>query len=250
MTEDEYYFTRVLKDFERIEAFFTARAVGSLSLKNGEEFAVNFKNRQRLFDVLRQDLKRAVFCQQTHSDHIFVVGKGDTGRGSESFESGIPDTDALLTDVSGTTLMILVADCVPILLYDPAKKVIGAVHAGWRGTMKHILEKAVQKMSAQYGSNPKDIVAEIGPSIGPDCFEVGEEVVNSANEANLADFILHKNGKIYFDLWESNKAQLVATGVTKENIKISAVCNHCSPDYFSFRRDKDTRRFGAGIVLK
>lgn len=243
-------------NFEKINAsgnviaFLSTAQAGSLSLKDEKDAALGLENRRKFFAELQIDLAKAVFCQQTHSDHIYVVTEKDAGRGSASFVTGIPDTDALLTNLPRIVLNILVADCVPILLYDPVEKVIGAVHAGWRGTMKHILEKAVKKMVAQYGCDPKDVVAEIGPSIGPECFEVGEDVVAEAIAAGLENFVIRKNGKTFFDLWASNKAQLEAAGVLSVNIHIAGVCTHCSQDYFSFRRNKDNRRFAVGIVLR
>ncbi|MDO8512458.1 MAG: peptidoglycan editing factor PgeF [bacterium] len=230
--------------------FITKVGDGSFSIKDEQGILVGLKNRQQIFAEKKLALEKAVFCQQTHSDHIFIVRESDAGRGSVDFNTGIPDTDALLTNLPEITLMILVADCVPILLYDPVKKVIGAVHAGWKGTMKHILEKTIQKMIVKYDCDPKDIIAEIGPSIGPDCFEVGEEVVLAAEVAKLTQFVIHRNDRIYFDLWASNKEQLTSTGVNEDNIQIEGICNHCSSDYYSFRRDKNANRFAAVIALK
>jgi len=246
----EINFVPVVFKENDVVAFCSTAQAGSLFVKDEKDILRGLENRQRLFSDLRIDLNRAVFCQQTHSDNVLIVTEKDAGRGSTDFATGVPDTDALLTNQSGITLMILVADCVPILLYDPVKKVIGAVHAGWRGTMKRILEKTVQKMFAQYGTDPKDVLAFIGPSIGPNCFAVGEDVVSGANASGQGDFVIKKDNKTFFDLWASNKAQLLENGVGDENIQVAGICSHCSSEYFSFRRDKDANRFGVGIMLR
>lgn len=134
---------------EHVVAYFSTVKDGNISIKESLSKASGVGNRQTFFALNKIDLMRGVFCQQTHSDNIYVVEESDAGRGSVSFETGIPDTDALLTNIPGITLNILVADCVPILLYDPVKKAVGAVHAGWRGTMKLILKKTIIKMTAQ-----------------------------------------------------------------------------------------------------
>ena len=233
-----------------VGAFSSTAQAGSLSIKDEKDVAVGLQNRRRLFGELNLDLEKAVFCQQSHSDNILVVTQKDAGAGSINFLSGVPDTDALITKERGVPLMVLVADCVPVLLYDPIGEIVGVVHAGWKGTMKQILRKTVEKMVSEYGSNSKDIIAVIGPSIGPDCFEIGQEVVDMANDAGLAEFVIGREGKFYFDLWASNKHQLLEEGVLGEKIKTVGVCNHCSPEYFSFRRDKNTNRFAVGIMLK
>jgi len=117
------------------------------------------------------DSTKFVFPRQTHSDHVAIV---DSANQAES----IADTDAVITNEPGLFVCVQTADCVPILLYDPQKKVVAAIHAGWKGTVSKIAQKAICKMTEQYGSNPADIVAGIGPSIHMHAYEVGPEVVD------------------------------------------------------------------------
>lgn len=208
------------------------------------------KNRKVLFESLNINFSSSVFCQQIHGNNVYVVDAGDAGKGSESYEGGISETDALITNLPNICLALLVADCVPIIFYDKSQKVVGVAHAGWRGTMLNISGKTVQKMVSEFGTDPKDILVVIGPSIGQNCFEIGDEVTTAAKENMLEKFLIYKNDKIYLDLWEANREQVVLSGIPPENIEISGICNHCSEDYFSFRRDKDARRFITGIMLR
>jgi YfiH family protein len=169
------------------------------------------------------------------------------GKGSKDYSSAIDNSDALITQHPDILLMVQVADCVPILLYDPVNKVIAAIHAGWKGTVKLIVEKTIKKMVDEFGSDPKDIIAGIGPSVGPCCYEVGKEVIHDAG--NMKEFI-DKRGR--FDLWRANESQLISQGLKRSNIKIASVCTMCNKDiYFSSRASGgNTGRFGAGIILK
>jgi hypothetical protein len=220
-----------------------------MSFKDSDAVEVA-KNRKAFLESLGINVLSLVFCQQVHGDNVHIVVADDAGKGSNSYESGIPKTDALVTNLPNICLAILVADCVPIIFYDRSQKIIGVAHAGWRGTMLNIAGKTVQKMVDEFGTDPKNVLVGIGPSIGPNCFEVGNEVVVAAKENKLEKFILHKNNKICFDLWEVNREQLLLSGIPSENIEISGVCTHCSEDYFSFRRDKNAQRFIVGVMLR
>jgi hypothetical protein len=161
--------------------------------------------------------------------------------------------DAILTDNPAVTLFMRFADCTPILLYDPRKAVVGLVHAGWLGTVKHAAAEAVKAMRAAYGSKPADICAAIGPSIGPDHYEVGLDVEVHVRYAfgPEAASLLHRNhgSKAHFDLWAANKLALNQVGV--EQVEVAGLCTVCHPDdWFSHRGQKGkTGRFGALIGL-
>lgn len=240
----------IFKNEDRVVDFCLSDGPVGFSYRDQKDEQAVKKNRQINFDLLNIDLSHSVFCQQVHGDNVHVVVANDAGRGSSSYESGIPETDALITNLPNICLALLVADCVPIFFYDRSKKVIGMAHAGWRGTMLNIAGKTVQKMVSEFGTDPKNILVGIGPSIGPNCFEVGDEVATAAKENMLEKFLNYKNDKIYFDLRRANREQLVLSGIPPENIEISKTCNHCSKDYFSYRRDKDSRRFAVGIMLR
>ena len=144
------------------------------------------------------------------------------------------------------------ADCVPILLYDPARAVVGMAHAGWLGTVRGAAREAVLAMTRHYGSRPAEILAAIGPSIGPDHYEVGPEVVTQVQQTfgpTAVDLVERREGKAYLDLWRANRAQLEASGV--HQIEVSGVCTACHlEDWFSHRAERGrTGRFGALMSL-
>jgi YfiH family protein len=178
---------------------------------------------------------------QTHDDIILSL--------TESFVSLLPDeqqkllngVDALVTNVPGICIGVTTADCVPILLYDPEKKVVAAVHAGWRGTVKQILSKTVSFMVAEYQSDPASILAGIGPSIGLRSFEVGEEVVEEFLAAGLPveQFGCRNEhtGKMHLDLCKANSIQLQDMGVPVCQIEMAGLCTFSEDElFFSARR--------------
>jgi len=146
--------------------------------------------------------------------------------------------DALMTNVKGVCIGVSTADCIPVLLYDPVQHAVCAIHAGWRGTVQRIVEKAVLRMGAVYGSHAEDIVAQIGPGIHLESFEVGDEVYEAfANEGFDMNTISKKYEKWHIDLPECNRQQLLGAGVPARNITVSPVCTFMQSDsYFSARR--------------
>lgn len=161
--------------------------------------------------------------------------------------------DIILTDRPEITLFMRFADCVPILFHDPCKGVAGVAHAGWMGTLRDVVSVTVDSMKKQYGSNPADIIACIGPSIGPDHYEVGADVILQVMQkfGDESEQVLRSNnGKIHFDLWKTNQLLLERAGVGQ--IEIAGVCTACNTDdWFSYRAEKRrTGRFGALISLQ
>lgn len=165
----------------------------------------------------------------------------------------VRQADIILTDRPELTLYMRFADCVPILLHDPRNGVIGIAHAGWKGTLRDVAASAVGTMQKQYGSNPADILAGIGPSIGPDHYEVGADVILQVMQkfGDDSDQVLDShNGQIHFDLWKTNKILLERAGVGR--IEMAGICTACNlQDWFSHRAEKGrTGRFGALIALQ
>jgi YfiH family protein len=159
----------------------------------------------------------------------------------------------MLTHNPQVTLFMRFADCTPILLYDPDKQVVGLVHSGWLGTVRGAAQAAVGAMQERYDSTPADILAAIGPSIGPDHYEVGEDVIVQVQDAFSADAdaLLEPYGEsVHFNLWKANQLLLEAAGV--EQIETAGICTTCHPsDWFSHRGDKGkTGRFGALLALE
>lgn len=170
-----------------------------------------------------------------------------------------PDTesvrqaDIILTDKPELTLYMRFADCVPILFHDPRKGVVGVAHAGWVGTLRDVATAAINAMTKQYGSNPADVIAGIGPSIGPDHYEVGSDVILQVTQKfgdDSEQLLKSHNGKIHFDLWKTNRILLERAGV--EKIEVAEICTACNTnDWFSHRAEKGrTGRFGALITLQ
>jgi YfiH family protein len=160
--------------------------------------------------------------------------------------------DAILTDRPGLILMMRFADCVPILLHDPVRKVAGIAHAGWMGTVRGTARFAVEAMQRRYGSNPADILAAIGPSIGPDHYEVSPDVVIQVRQAfgnDAASLLPVTTGPIKFDLWAANRMLLEQAGVS--HVEVAGLCTACATeDWYSHRAEKGrTGRFGAIIAL-
>jgi len=161
--------------------------------------------------------------------------------------------DLIFTDKPEVTLYMRFADCVPILLYDLKKGVVGLAHAGWLGTVRGASSAAVRAMVGHYGSRPGDIMAAIGPSIGIDHYEVGPDVISQVEQSFGSDakrIIDVRDGRTYLDLWAANQIQLEKSGV--ENIEVAGLCTACHlGDWFSHRAEKGrTGRFGALIALQ
>lgn len=164
-----------------------------------------------------------------------------------------PKADILFTDNPDVTLFMRFGDCVPLLFHDPVQKAIGIAHAGWMGTVKGVAEVAVEGMMTRYGSKPEHIQAAIGPSIGVDHYEVGEEVVFQVQEKFGKDaerVIQKRDGSTYLDLWTANLIQLNRAGVTQ--VEVPEICTACHlEDWFSHRAEKGkTGRFGALMALQ
>jgi len=228
----------------------------NLSFNVGDDPEKVLRNRQLLAETLGVSLGEFTAAKQIHDSQVKIVSGPLQGKGSMDHHGAIDGTDAMVTDVPGTCLMVLLADCVPIVMYDPVKRVVAAVHAGWKGTLRFIAQKTVKVLEQDFGSSPQDIVAGIGPSIGPCCYEVGREVVSQI-KATLGtednDIVkASSDGRGYFDLWTANLRQLVQADVPARNIELANTCTcHHSGLFFSHRCEEGkTGRFGVGIFIR
>jgi hypothetical protein len=222
----------------------------SLNLaQRAEDCIENVKeNYSRLCSALDVSPDSIVCSTQVHGTHVRVVTRDDCGR---LFKSNPQNADALITNTPGIALMVFVADCVPILLYDPVKRVAGAVHAGWRGTVADITGITVSKMINEFGCSPADINAAIGPCISKCCFETDADVTDAVIEALNEDACncFTKNGDKYnVDLKETNRILLKNAGI--ENISISDECTSCSSDkYWSHRKTQGQRGSQVAVIV-
>lgn len=223
----------------------------NLGLRRGDDPACVEENYRRFCAALGAKLENTVFSAQVHGDTIRTVTGADRGHGL-SYADGW-QSDGLVTNVPGIALMVFSADCVPILLFDPAAKAVGAVHAGWRGTALGTVERAVERMTALYGSRPEDIRAAIGPSIGPCCFQTHDDVP-SAMRAALGDAARPylsplPGGKYRVDLKGINRLRLLRSGVREEHIEVSPLCTACRPgEFWSHRVLGEGRGSMAGLI--
>ncbi len=246
-----------------VVAFVTTRNGGSstghlgscnIGLSEFEPAATTISNRQQVCSALNLDFDRMTFQHQVHDDGITTVTHANAGAGNQIKSLSIQNSDALITACRGITLFAQAADCVPIVLFDTEMKVAAAIHAGWRGTTKKIAQKAALKMVADFGCNPQNILAGIGPSIGPCCYEVGSEVIDMVQScfSNPTSLLVPHNNRYHFDLWRANQVQLEEVGIPLPNIEVAQVCTRCNPNlFFSSRYDNGkTGRFGAGITIR
>ncbi len=204
----------------------------NLALHVGDDPKKVLENRTLLSQDCNFYLDNLIYMDQTHGDNIEFINDSAINR--------IVNCDAIITNQKNIPLMVMVADCIPILLYDPIKKVIAVVHAGRNGTFKEIAKKTVLKMQ----SNPSDVLVYMGASIGQCCYEIGSELAEIVKKSFGQKYI--KKG--FLDLKKMNFDQLIDINVKEENIEISPICTCCDKDYFSYRREGITGRF-AGIMM-
>jgi len=239
----------------------------NLGWKADDEDANVRENRRRFLAGLCDDLHggnafRLVTVRQVHGDGVEVV-RGGEGPLETADGRAVLEGDGLVTGVPGVMLGIQVADCVPVLVADTERRVVGAFHAGWRGTLAGIVGKGIATMAEVYGSRPEDLVAAVGPSIGPCCYAVGEEVRAGFRErfpyaAELFREVTDGSGSaMHLDLWEANRRQLVEAGIPAEVVTVLGECTACSREegggrrYFSYRAEQGRtgRMMGAiGVV--
>lgn len=204
------------------------------------------ENRKRIFNCFDLPVESIFDVWQVHGNRIICTEE------TRPLNQDHEKADAIFTNKPGITLFMRFADCVPLFFYDPAKQVIGIAHAGRIGTLNRIAADCVRTMQVQYGSNLEDIHAGIGPSIGPDHYEVKDDVIKQAERCfkDMKGILDQRNGKTYLNLWEANRRILIETGVTR--IELSGICTAChTEDWFSHRAENGlTGRFGALLALK
>lgn len=209
-------------------------------------------NYNAICSELGTSVEKLVFSKQVHKDTVRVVTEEDSRR--VLFSETPYEADALITNIKGLPLVIFIADCIPILLYDTISPAIGAVHAGWRGTVMDIAGKAILEMCRNFGSKPENIRAAIGQGISFCCFETGEEVptalrtlLNKEAEAFIKD---KNNGKFMVDLKGVNRHLLLRAGLLPEYIEVSDECTSCLSDkYWSHRATGGRRGVNGAFII-
>jgi YfiH family protein len=249
-----------------VEAMVTTRHGGvsagsyatlNLSFAVGDEAANVRENRRRAAAALGADLADFVFAAQVHGRRAEVVSAADRGRGTLAACDAVGPADALVTATPGTVLAILVADCVPIVLYDPAAHVLACVHAGWRGTVARTAQAALAAMGS-LGTQPRDVIAGIGPAVAPGSYQVGDDVAGAARRAfgEQAPALLRPDadggpGRWLFDLPAANRHALRTAGVPDSQIHVAAVPTGPAPGlFFSHRAERPCGRFALAARLE
>lgn len=220
----------------------------NLGLHVGDDPERVIENRACAAAAIGLDLGELVFCNQAHGRAVARVDADDRGRGARSPETAIPGADALVTRVPDVGLVVMMADCVPIVLYDPVTASLACIHAGWRGTVARVVTATVDELVAE-GSRPGDLLAGIGPAIPFERYQVGPEVQRAAHEqlGELADEVVAPDGegRWRFDLWEANRRLLHLSGVPEANVELAAIPTGADGPFFSDRAARPCGRFAA-----
>ena len=226
------------------------------------------ERRLEFLAALGLDPKQAILNltsgQQRHTANVAIVGAEAYGA-ALSRQRSLPNIDAVVTNQVGVPLLSIHADCLPLVLFDPVQRVVATVHSGWRGTVAKIAQATVRAMQQHYHSQPADILAGIGPGIGPCCYEVGEPVLSevahsfgaAATSVDLNETALLIQRKDaagqwhwYFDLWAANRLLFLEAGLQPQHIENSQLCTRCHADtFFSYRATGEAQRhvFGYGL---
>lgn len=266
MTQPQLHFYHI---GEGVKAFSSTRH-GGFSKGHYAAFNINHycgdneedicKNRALLCELLGIDDALLLMPHQVHQTEIVAIDKVFLGLSAEEQKARLEGVDAVMTDVPGVCIGVSTADCIPVLLYDKVHHASCAIHAGWRGTVKRIVEKGVREMISVYGSRPEDMLAQIGPGIHLESFEVGDEVYEAfAKEGFHMDTISQRypandgsaQEKWHVDLPECNRQQLMAAGVPASQINVSAIDTFQQHDtFFSARRlGINSGRIFTGILM-
>jgi len=236
--------SKLLNKFTNLTHCFTTRKSGNLAFHVNDNPLHVEHNHEVLAKELNYDKNSLIHMKQIHSNSLHVVSKDDDFYNPKT-------CDALITNKLNTPLMVMVADCSPILFYDEKLKVIAVAHAGREGTFKNINKVVIESFTNDFHSQISSLHVAIGASIGVCCYEVGLEIYKEAKELNLEYAIEFRDNSYYLNIRKILKQQLLELGVKDEYIEISQECNCCQNDkYFSYRADNKTGRFSAIIQLK
>lgn len=224
----------------------------NMSRSTGDDIEPVLENQRRMYAALGANPDITITSWLVHGNTVRVVTPADV----KFFDKDDFQADAMVTQAPGLLLTLRYADCVPVLFYDPVKKAVGIAHSGWQGIVRRVLSATIKTMMREYGSNPIDIRACVGPSIGPTKFEVGSDVARWVQAAAKTNVVIWPNGhskpgdKPHVNLWQAAEAQLREVGV--EHIEVAGICTASNTnEWFSHREEKgNTGRFGAAIMLE
>ena len=219
----------------------------------GDEPQAIAQNREALCQLLGVSDDRLLMPHQVHLTEVVKVDEAFLMLSADERQQRFEGVDALMTNVSRVCIGVSTADCIPVLLYDPMHHAVCAIHAGWRGTVQRIVEVSVDQMTKAYGSQPQDMMAQIGPGISLDSFEVGDEVYEAFAKAGFEmPPISRRDAKWHIDLPMCNRLQLESMGIPSHQIAVTPDCTFKQPEtWFSARRlGIQSGRIFTGIMLK
>lgn len=202
-----------------------------VSARSDDRAALRDANRRQMAVDLGLDADRICYCVQVHRTDIALIDSPGPGR-------RIENVDAVITNQPDIPVMTFSADCPLILAFDTKARVVGLVHASWRCTCALAAKSLIETMCSRFNCRPENIHAGIGPSAGPDQYEVKDDVIAAAASLDSRDRCFKRiEGRTYFDLWEANRCQLVAAGVRAERIEVAGICTMTDSRFYSFRRE-------------
>lgn len=224
----------------------------NLSFTRGDSPKAVKKNYERLAKALGVSVEDFVFSDQTHTTNVLRVGKRECGMGITK-ERTYHDIDGLITNEPGVVLSTFYADCVPLFFIDPVNRAVGLSHSGWRGTVGRMGKATLLAMEAEFGTNPQEVIAAVGPSICQDCYEVSEDVASEfagAFAGHEKDILIDKgNGKYQLDLWKSNEIVLTEAGILPEHLAVTNICTCCNDKLLFSHRASHGKRGNLGAFL-
>lgn len=222
----------------------------NLGFNSGDRTPIVTRNHKLLNDSLGNVI--TVFPNQWHGDKVLTVDEDFLAYTTQERMYALNGTDAVITNLLNVWLFVITADCVPIILYDKKKRVVAAVHSGWKGLVNQILIKTIDKMVEEFGSSPSDIHAAIGPTICKKHYEIGPDVaINFLEDHPASVSPSSRDNKWFLDLSSVCESNLLCQGIDADNIEHSGFCTSCNNDlFFSYRKEKgQTGRFATGIAL-
>lgn len=225
----------------------------NLSFSRGDDPEHVMENYRRIAASIGFLPENLVLSMQTHTTNVLRVGKEDRGKGL-FIPRGYEDVDGLVTDEPDVVLATFYADCVPLFFVDPVRRAIGLSHSGWRGTAGKMGLATVEKMKREFGCDPADILAAVGPSICQECYEVSEDVILEFQKSFSEKlwprlFYQKENGKYQLNLWEANRQVFLEAGISPEHITVTDVCTACNSKLLFSHRASNGKRGNLGAFL-
>jgi len=240
----KFHQSNLLKQFSNLASLFTTKESGNLAFHVGDAKENVVKNHKLLANELAYSYGSLTHMQQIHSNKVHKLTAEDN-----FFHP--PSCDALITNEKNRPLMVMVADCSPLLFYDAAQEVIAVAHAGRAGAFSNIVQNVIDMFVQEYHSHKKDIYVSVGTSIQKCCYEVGYEIYEEAKTLSLEYAIEKRDEKYYLDIQKILHKQLGDAGIRAKNCEFSTACTACSTQkYYSYRAEQKTGRFAGVIFLK